>query len=126
MDQLFEKASRLKLRINYKGVCSIEDLWDVSLIELNKMFQGLTMQLKHTQGESLLEVVKTKANELIELKIEIVRHIVKIKLEEQKARMDRKKKAELKQRYLAIIATKQDEIEQGKSIKELTKLMEEL
>ena len=126
MDQLFEKASRLKLRINYKGVCSVEDLWDVSLIELNKMFQGLTMQLKNTQGESLLEVVKTKANKLIELKIEIVRHIVKIKLEEQKARMDRKKKAELKQKYLAMIATKQDEVEQGKTIEELTKLIEEL
>ncbi len=126
MDQLFEKASRLKLRINYKGVCSVEDLWDVSLIELNKMFQGLTMQLKNTQGESLLEVVKTRANELIELKIEIVRYIVKIKLEEQKARMDRKKKAELKQKYLAMIATKQDEVEQGKTIEELTKLVEEL
>ncbi len=123
---MFEKASRLKIRINYKGMCSVEDLWDVGLIELNKMFQGLTMQLKHTQGESLLEVVKTKANKLIELKIEIVRHIVKIKLEEQKARMDRKKKAELKQKYLAMIVTKQDEVEQGKTIEELTKLVEEL
>ena len=52
--------------------------------------------------------------------------MVEVKLAEQKARQDRVDKAALKQKYLGIIAEKQHLEDQGKSIEELTKLVDEL
>jgi hypothetical protein len=122
---MFEKATRLKLRFNFKGLCTVEDLWDLSLEDLNSVFQGLNSQLKEHKEESLLDK-KTQNEELLELTVNIVKYIFETKQKEQKEREDAIAKAERKQKILGIIANKQDAELQDKSIDELNKLVDEL
>lgn len=122
---MFEKATRLKIRFNYKGLCTIEDLWDLSLEELNSIYRDINSQLKEHKEESLLDK-KTKQEELLELTINIIKHIFETKQQEQKEREGAILKAERKQKILGIIANKQDAELQDKSIEELNKLVDEL
>jgi len=122
---MFEKAVRSHLRFNYRGQCSVEDLWDLSVEELNLIFKNLNMELKITKEESLLEV-KTLGNEILELKVNIVKHIVKVMLEERQVRENGVLRSEKKQKLLGLIAEKQDEALKGKSVEELNELVNSL
>lgn len=122
---MFEKASRMKLRFAYKGVCSVEDLWDMRLTELDSLFKALNAQLKAREGESLLGAV-SPADKVLDLQIEIVKHIVKTRLAERDAVRDSAEKAEKKQKILGIIAHKQDAALIDTPLEELMKMAEEL
>ena len=60
---MFEKASRLKLRFEYKGLCSVEELWDLSVQELDNIYKVLNSKAKAMREESLLQE-KTKEDQL--------------------------------------------------------------
>lgn len=122
---MFEQASRLKLRFRYKGLCSVEDLWDMSFEALDTIFKGLNAQLKAQKEESLLET-KSKEYEVLELKINLVKHVVTIRLQEQKERENEVAKAAKKQKLFCIIEEKQDAALRDMSVEELTKLVDEL
>lgn len=122
---MFEKASRLKLRISYKGLCTVEDLWDLSLEELNCIYQGVNKILKEYREESLLDK-KTRDEELSELTQNIVKHIFMTKQREQKEREDEIMRAEKKQKLLGYLADKQDERYKNMTEDELSKIIDEL
>lgn len=124
--EMFERAAREKLRINYKGICTVEDLWDLSVEELDKFFIILNKNMKETQGESLLNNKKTNEDSLEQLTINIIKHIVTTKLEEQAAREATALNTARKRRLMEIVAKKQDEGLQGMSIEELNKMIDEL
>jgi len=119
---MFEKASRLKLRFNYRGICAVEDLWDLPLTALDAIFKTLNAAMKAQKEESLLET-KSQADEILDLQIGIVKHIVEVRLAEQKAKQDEAANAARKQKILGIIADKQDAALQSLPIEELTKLV---
>lgn len=78
---MFEKASRLKLRFNHRGVCTTEDLWDLSIEDLDSMYISINKSLKEAEGESLLK--KTSVTyDALKLKIDVITHIVRTKQEE--------------------------------------------
>jgi len=104
---------------------SVEDLYDLSVTNLDAVFKVLNSQLKQVQEESLLNV-KSKQDKELDTKIEIVKYIVKVKLEEDNARLKAKERKEQKQKILEIMAVKQDQSLQNKSIEELTKMLDEL
>jgi hypothetical protein len=122
---MFEKASRLKLRFEYKGNSTTEDLWDIPLTELDTMFGELRKLQQATDGESLLKEKKGLTDILL-LKISIIKHVVLTRLQELQTRKDEFDKKARKKRLLHIIADKQDASLQEKSIEELTKLVEDL
>lgn len=122
---IFEVATRSKYRFPYRGQISVEDMWDLPVTELDKIFKTLNKQVKTSQEESLLET-KSKEDEVLETQIEIVRHIVSIKQQEANEKLREKERKVQKQRIMEIMADKQDEALKGKSIDELQKMLDEL
>ena len=122
---IFEVATRNKYRFPYRGQISVEDMWDLPVTALDKIFKTLNKQVKTSQEESLLET-KSKEDEVLETQIEIVRHIVSIKQQEANEKLREKERKAQKQRIMEIMADKQDEALKGKSIDELQKMLDEL
>lgn len=122
---MFEVAARNKYRFPFKGLINVEDLWQLDVNDLDIVFKALNSELKQVKEESLLEV-KSEQDKELDLKIEIVKHIVKVKLDEAALRSKLKEKKVQEQKILAIISGKQDESLQGKSLEELQAMLSEL
>ena len=122
---IFEVATKSKFRFNFKGSIAVEDLFDLSVKELDAVFKNLNSQLKQVKEESLLDQ-KTEEDKELDTKIEIVKYIVKTKLEEKDVALKAKTTKEQKQKILEILASKKDESLQGKSIEELTAMLDDL
>lgn len=75
---LFELATRMKLRFPFRGTITVEDLWDLSLKNLDLVFKALNAEAKQANEESLL-ATKSDEDVILEAKIAIVRHIVDVK-----------------------------------------------
>lgn len=124
-DKMFEMAVRTKMRFPFKGLISVEDLWDLPVESLDSIFKILNSQLKQVKEESLLNT-RTKQDQELDTKIEIVKYIVSVKLTEQDLRLKEKEKKEKKQQLLAILSNKQTENMQSKSIEEIQAMLEDL
>lgn len=125
MEKMFEYATRNKVRFPFKGLISVEDLWDLSLTNLDSIYKTLNKQVKQSEEESLLNT-KTTVDKELDVQIAIVRHIVAVKLAEQEAREKASAKKAQKQKIMAIIASKQDEALQNSSVEDLQKMLDEL
>lgn len=122
---LFEVATKRKYRFPYRGLVAVEDLWDLRTTELDAIFKTLNTEAKKVSEESLLEL-KTKEDEELSDKIAIIRHIVSVKLEEQKIREKEKTNKEMKQKLLAIKARREEAALENFSDEELDKMIKEL
>lgn len=122
---IFEVATRSKFRFSFRGMISVEDLWDLSLENLDAIFKSLNSQVKESKEDSLLKV-KSEANETLDTMIEIVKHIVSVKLAENEARAKIREKREQKQKILSILSEKQDEELHNKSVEELSAMLDTL
>lgn len=125
MGNIFEYATRNKLRFPFKGSISVEDLWDLSETDLDKVYKALKAQEKHLKEDSLLSR-KTKEEEVLDIQIEIVKHIVVVKLAEKEARKRAAENKEKKQKILAIMAARDDKALENASDEELKRMLEEL
>lgn len=125
VENIFEYATRNKVRFPFRGMISVEDLWDLSLTNLDSIYKELNKQSKQSEEESLLNI-KTQEDELLNVQIEIVKHIVSVKLAEKEAREKASAKKAQKQKIMSIIAAKQDEALQNSSIDDLQKMLDEL
>jgi hypothetical protein len=122
MEQLFITATREKYRFAYKGICTTEDLWNLSLQALDDLYQQLNCEAKTIELPSLL-TVKTQQSELLTKKIAIVRFIFKTKENEMKEKETAAAEAQKKQKIMSIIAAKRDEHLTQMPIEELEKLL---
>lgn len=122
---IFEVATRTKMRFPFRGVASVEDLWDLPVRDLDLVFKALNSKVKQAKEESLLDT-KSKEDEILDMQIEIVKHIVTIKLEEENLKVQVKAQKEKKQKIMSIISAKQDEDLQNKSADELKKMLAEI
>lgn len=113
------------MRFPFKGMISVEDLWDLSIQNLDKVFKTLNSQRKEAQEESLLSA-KSSEDEILDTQIEIVKYIVGVKLDEQAARIKATENKEKKQKIMALMAKKDDEALENMSKEELQKLLDEI
>lgn len=115
---LFEIATRNRYRFTYKGVMTVEDLWDLSVDSLDAIFKILNRQKKTADEDSLLAVKSAEDTELAN-KIELVKYIVSIKLAEADERVNAAEKKAQRDKILAIMAKKQDAALEGMDMKQL-------
>lgn len=126
MDQnIFELASRMKIRFAYRGMITVEDLWDLSVQELDRIFQKLNKALKESKEESLLSP-QAKEDSDLAISVAIVRHIVEVKLAEAAIALAAVERKAKKQKILEILADKQDDSLRNMSQEDLTKMLEDL
>ena len=125
VETMFETASRRKYRFPFHGSINTEDLWDLSVQNLDLVFKALNAQVKQSSEESLLQT-KNPASQRLETQIAIVKHIVSVKLAEAETRRLASENAQKKQRIMEIISSKQDEELHSKSIEELSKMLDAL
>lgn len=125
VENIFEYATRNKIRFPYKGSISVEDLWDLTPANLDSIYKVLNKQVKQEQEESLL-TVKQDTDTDLDVQIAIIKHIVTVKLQEKEARV---KAVEIKQRrdeLAAIISEKEAQALKSLPIEELRKMMQDI
>lgn len=125
MEKKFEFAVRNKVRFPFKGMISVEDLWDLKVEDLDTVYKTLNKQKKQSDEESLLET-KTNEDVVLDTQIAIVKYIFENKVAEINARKAEKERKEQKQKIMAILANKEEQELQGKSVDELRKMLEEM
>lgn len=109
----------------YKGMISVEDLWDLSLKNLDAVFKALTAEKKQASEMSLL-ATKSPEDAILDAKIAIVQHIFDTKVAEADAAKQAATDAAEAQRIMGLIANKKDEALANMTIEELEAKLAEL
>lgn len=122
---IFEYAAKHKLRFNYKGSISTEDLYDLSLEALDSIYRELKKTLRESTSDSLLDE-PTKVSCDLSVKIALIKHVVESKKRDAEARVIKNMNAEYKKRISNLIAQKEDEALNNLSIDELRAKLKEL
>ena len=122
---IFESAVENKLRFPYKGLISAEDLYALSVSDLDTIYKTLKREAKRNGEESLLA---TKSNDDVALdtKIEIVKYIVEKKLAQVEARKTAAANKAKKEKILSILEEKQDAALKNMSEEDLRKMLDTL
>lgn len=121
---IFEQAVRNKYRFPFRGLCTVEDLWDLSVANLDTVYKELNKQKKQSEEDSLLES-KTSEDVRLDNMIEIVKHIVSTKQKEQAEKLLAKEKKEKDKFIMDLIKRKQNERLENMTIEELTKMLDD-
>jgi hypothetical protein len=127
---MFQKAARKKLRFESpQGLLSVEDLWDLPLqsgkANLDDIAKALFRRVKDQDNVSFVVKSKTQ-DDTLQLKFDIVKYIIDVRLAEAEVADTAKINKEKKQQILAIIAAKENESLMGTSLDELRKMAESL
>ena len=112
---IFEQATRRAIRFeSAKGDLSVEQLWDLplqsrSLFDLDTVAKTVNRQLNAVTEESFVSVRENPAKETLSLKLELVKHIISVKLQEAEEARNRANKASEKEKLLRLLDEKQNE-----------------
>jgi hypothetical protein len=115
---IFAKATKAKLRFAFRGSITSEDLWSLNLNDLDSIYAGLMNEKKNKSQETLL-VKSSKDDARLDLKIDIIKFIVMVKLKEQEKRINSQNKKVEREKLSRILSTKQDEALSKKSIDDI-------
>ena len=124
MGMIYETAIRNKYRFPYKGMITIEDLWDLNFAALDNIYKTLNAEKKQDSEDSL--ITPAVANTEIENKIAIVKYVYEVKKAEADARKLASENQKKKERIMEIIANRQDAALQNMSDDELKAMLESL
>lgn len=123
---IFEQATRKNLTFQTpKGVIIVNDLWNLSLTNLDKTAVNLFKELQEGSEVSFLSSGDNKNSE-VQLKFDVVKYILDTKKAEQAAAKQAASVKDQKDKLARLIADKEDEQLKGKSIEELKAEMEKL
>jgi hypothetical protein len=110
---IFEYATRNKLRFSsVRGELTVEQLWDVPLrsrdgFDLNVVAKDANNAVKKISEENFVETTRTPQHTRLETALEVVKHVIGIKLAEEEAAKTRMARKQEKEKLLSILAEKQ-------------------
>lgn len=130
---MYEEALRKKLRFATPlGGLTLEDLWDLPLTtikdrtaNLDDIARSLHRQLKNDEDVSFVEVER-KSDSTKQLMFDIVKHIIDVKLAENKQALEAAERHQRKQRLLGILADREDANLRSLPIDEIRKQLQAL
>ena len=123
---MYKKALRTKLRFSTtKGKLTTEDLFDLSLTDLNNLAIALDKKLSETPRKSFISDLTPDTQE-DELRFNIVKDIITLKLVERNAAQNAKVKAAEKAQLLEILHRKKNEALENLSVEEIEAKIAEL
>ena len=129
---MFDKAARMKLRFATRaGNLSVEDLWDLPLSSSTKKvnLDEIAVEL-HTELNTRKTIPfvnnPAKATDDTQLKFDIVKHIIDVKMAENAKAVGERELAAKKQKIMEIITQKENEALAGQSLEDLRKQLEAL
>ena len=123
IEHLFVLATRNKFRFDSKvGLLTVEDLWELPLTAANKanlddVAIKLSKALKETE-ESFV-TAKSARDTTISQKLDIVKHVIQTRMDENKAVLEAKAKADQREKIKGLISAKEDEGLKSLSLEEL-------
>lgn len=119
----FKEASKVKLRFpTSKGILTTEQLWDLSLADLNQTAVSLDEALKKSKGKSFLEK-RTTTDKVVKLQFDVVLDVLQTKQADADAAKEAKDNKEHNQKILGLINEKKDGELKGKSVKQLEAML---
>ena len=129
---LYKKAAQVKLRIQTcKGLLSVEDVWGLSLANLDASIRSLAPLVKKYQtADSDLDFLssnsgtKNEETSLLELSFEILKDVYITKKEEANAKAKARETKEFNQKIMSLIAEKQENNLKDKSVEELMAMIQ--
>jgi hypothetical protein len=122
---MFKEATRLKLRfVTNKGTLSTEQLWDLSLQDLDSLAVSLEKAYNESKGKSFL-VRKNAKDKGLKLQFDIALEILQTKVEEAELAREAAENKQHNQKIMALIAEKQDEELKEKSVAELKRMLKD-
>lgn len=124
---IFTAAAKEKVRFEFRGIITVEDLWDLSMADLDELFRSINGELKTQGGDGLIkDATMTDYTKNLQLQADLVRFVFEDKQADIDAAKAKAVLREKKKRILALIAKKQDDALADKSIGELTVMLEDL
>jgi len=111
---LFEQATRGKLRFTTeRGVLTTEQLWDLPLqsktqFDLDTLAKGVNRELKAVGEESFVATSTNPIAGVLTLKLDVLKHIIGVKMNENKISAERSARAEERQKLLNILDKKKN------------------
>ena len=121
---MYKQASRLQLRfVTPKGVLSVEQLWGLSLGDLDALAVGYETEYKASGKKSFL-AKKSKKDKEVKLRFDIVIDILTTKVGEQETADESASKKAKNQEIMGIIKGKEADALKGKSVEELKAMLD--
>lgn len=121
---MYKEALQKKLRFKTnKGMITTEDLFDLSLQNLNTLAIMLDKKISEAPKKSFIEELPAEEND-DELRFSIVKDVINIKLKARKDNIDKAQANAQKKRILEILAKRNDEELEKKSTEELRAMLQ--
>ena len=121
---MYKEALQKKLRFKTnKGMISTEDLFDLSLQNLDTLAIMLDKKISEAPKKSFIEELPAEEND-DELRFSIVKDVINIKLKARKDSIDKAQVNARNKRIAELIAKKEDEALENKSIEELRAMIQ--
>ena len=121
---MYKEALQKKLRFKTnKGMITTEDLFDLSLQNLNTLAIMLDKKISEAPKKSFIEELPAEEND-DELRFSIVKDVINIKLKARKDNIDKAQADAQKKRILEILAKRNDEELEKKSTEELRAMLQ--
>ena len=119
----YKQASQQKLRFQTnKGSLSTEQLWDLSLEDLDAL--AVSLETEHKQSGKKSFLVKTSAKDkTAKLRFDVALDVLNTKVDEANAFAEAQEVKQHNEKIITLIAEKQDESLKGKSIKQLEAML---
>ncbi len=112
---IFERASRAKLRIDsVVGLLTTEQLWDLPLTakgerpDLDKIARAVNSELKSIEEGSFVTLKPDPRKIELELKLDILKHVIQAKLDAKAAAEKAAENAERKRKLLAALSHQEE------------------